>query len=670
MKAKLHWHNLIIIILLMLSVSCSNESEFYISPQGSDLYPGTESKPFKTLERAREAVRIHLKEKPGKTVVVNIKGGNYYVEKPIVFTAEDSGTENAPVIYKAPEGEEPVFTGSVQLKKWAPLDNVSKLSMFPPEIQSRLFVTDLVLDGVTDFGDPVEIGKRPELFCNGQVQALARWPNDGFVKAGVARGKTELPPRYIKKHGTKEGVFEYLETRQDSWAEENDVRLGGYWFWDWSDEFQTVENIDVDSHTFYLKEPYHNYGYGDSLRYFGLNLFCEIDQPGEWYLNRLEKKLYWYAPKGVDPEKEYVTLSVFNAPYMMEIRGCSNIKFKGVTFREGRGSAILVSEGENCLLADCRIERFGEDGIHIDGGTGHGISGCFLSTFGCSGIHIKGGDRKTLTPANHFIENTVVTNFSLFKRTYEPAIHVDGCGILISHNCFQNSSSSAIRLEGSDITVEYNEVNHVVNESDDQGGLDMWYNPSYRGNVIRYNHWADIKGGTVHGAAGVRLDDMISGVNIYGNVFERCGALHFGGVQIHGGKDNLVENNLFYDCLSAVSFSQWSEERWLDELDSPVIKKKIFEDVDINSELYQQKYPELKSIGENINVNTIKNNLVVNCEQVLLENNDKNITENNNSVSSEGKSIEAFYKTEILEKYGLEPIPFEEIGPSNNKWIN
>ncbi|MCG6188454.1 right-handed parallel beta-helix repeat-containing protein [Maribellus maritimus] len=670
MKVKLYWYNLVLGLFLIFSVSCSNQSEFFISPEGSDLYSGTEAKPFKSLKRAQEAVRIQLKENPGKQIIITVRGGNYSVKEPIMFTAEDSGTEDAPVIYKAADGEEPVFTGSVQLKKWKPLDNVKKLKMFSPEIQVRLFVTDLILEGVTDFGDPIKIGKRPELFCNGKIQTLARWPNTGFVKAGVARGKTELPPHYIKNHGSKEGVFEYLGDRQDQWAEENDVRLGGYWFWDWSDEFQTVDKVDVESHTFYLKEPFHRYGYGDSLRYFGLNLFCEIDQPGEWYLDRLDNHLYWCMPEGVDPKKDEVTLSVFNAPYMVEIRDCSNLKLQGLTFREGRGSAILVSEGKNCLIADCRVERFGQDGIHIDGGSNDGISGCYLSTFGCAGISIKGGDRKTLTPANHFVENTIVSDFSLFHRTYEPAVYVAGCGISLRHNCFQNSSSSAMRLEGNDITVEYNEISHVVNESDDQGGLDMWYNPSYRGTVVQYNYWHDIKGGTVHGAAGVRLDDMISGVKIYGNVFERCGARHFGGVQIHGGKDNLVENNLFYNCLAAVSLSPWKGNRWAEGLESPVIQKKMYNDVDIRSELYQQKYPELKSIRENPNQNTIKNNLVVDCEQVLLKDGGFNIVENNTAINSEGKSATEFCKADILKEYGLEPIPFSEIGLKNNKWIN
>ena len=55
---------------------------------------------------------------------------------------------------------------------------------------------------------------------------------------------------------------------------------------------------------------------------------------------------------------------------------------------------------------------------------------------------------------------------------------------------------------------------------------------------------------------------MISGVTVHGNVFERCGAVLFGGVQIHGGKENLVDNNLFVDCFAGLSFSRWGDKRW------------------------------------------------------------------------------------------------------------
>jgi hypothetical protein len=667
---------LIFLFCCFFSIMISSESfcnyetiEFYISPKGKDTNPGTQKAPFLTLEKARDAVRIAKNNAKEKPVTVYVHGGNYYLEKTVVFGSEDSGSGNGPIIYEAVAGEEPVFTGSKRLNKWKLLKDKQKLNALDPSVYNKVYVTDLKAAGISNFGDPTKAGARPDLYCNTQLQTLARWPNGKFTKAGLAVGKTVLPPTYIGVHGTKEGNFEYTDKRQNRWAKESDIRVSGYWYWDWAEEYQKVSRIDTATRTIFISEPYHGYGYKDSLRYFGMNLFCEIDQPGEWYLDRGEGMLYWYPPQGIEPAGAEVILTVFSDPYMVEVRNCSNMTLQGLTFRESRGSAILVSEGEDCLIADCRIERFGRDGIHIDKGARNTVSGCMLSTFGHGGMKISGGDRKNLIAGNHHVENTVVEHFSLFKRTYEPAIHLSGCGHRINNNRFQYSSSSAMRLEGNDFLIEYNHFANVVNESDDQGGIDIFYNPSYRGIVIRYNRWSDIRGGVRHGAAGVRLDDMISGVLIYGNVFERVGALQFGGVQIHGGKDNLVENNVFYKCFAAVTFSPWGEERWLKTLDSPEIKKKIFEDVNINSTLYLERYPLLKEIRLDADKNTISNNLIVDCENTFLRNKKSHILINNVQLQSDGNSLDSFCNTELLKKYGLKPVPLKDMGVLKNQWI-
>jgi hypothetical protein len=664
--------SLLTLILCLFAFECNSKNvEIYVSAKGNDSNSGTQTSPVKSLGKAQTLIRLARQNQKNAVITVFIEDGIYQLDKPFVLTSEESGTENHPVVIKALGKAKPIVTGSRELKDWQQLKDEAKLNMLPAEAKGKVFVTDLKKLGISDFGDPIEPGNRPELFCNGQLQTLARWPNSGFTQAGKVKGDTELPPTFMKKRGTKEGIFEYTNNRQSRWANEPEVFLGGYWFWDWADEFQKVAKVDTLSKVLSLVEPYHHYGFKDSLRYFGLNLFCEIDQPGEWYLNRAEGKLYWYPPVGVNPNKAQVTLSVFNAPYMAELRDCSNITLQGLTFQESRGSAVSISGGKNCLVKDCRFERFGRDGIHVAEGSGHGISGCLIRTLGFRGIDMKGGDRKNLVPANHFIENTIVEHFSLFKRTYEPAVYLDGCGMRVSNNRFRYSSSSAMRLEGNDFTIEYNEISHVVNESDDQGALDMWYNPSYRGVVVRYNHWSDITGGTHSGAAGVRLDDMISGVLIFGNIFERTGSVIFGGVQIHGGKDNLVENNLFYNCLAAVSFSRWGEKRWHKELDTLAIKKKIYEDVDIRSPQYLSKYPELKTIRENADVNTVKNNLIVDCKNQFLRNKaGVQIFENNPVLESGGKTLEECCATEFLNKYGLKPIPYQQIGPKNNGWDN
>jgi hypothetical protein len=240
----------------------------------------------------------------------------------------------------------------------------------------------------------------------------------------------------------------------------------------------------------------------------------------------------------------------------------------------------------------------------------------------------------------------------------------------IAHNRFQFSSSSAMRLDGNDILVEYNQINHVVNESDDQGGIDMWYNPSFQGNIFRYNYWSDIKGGVRHGAAGIRLDDVICGTLIFGNLFERCGALEFGAVQIHGGKDNIIENNIFYKCHAAVSFTNWNPDRYLNALESEPIKRRLYEEVDIRSDLYKSRYPKLQTIRENINVNTIIDNLILNCDTVFLPNRYTPQIERNNIVFKNIENDPTFDLPTILKKNHIKPIPIHLVGPKDNPWLN
>ena len=55
---------------------------------------------------------------------------------------------------------------------------------------------------------------------------------------------------------------------------------------------------------------------------------------------------------------------------------------------------------------------------------------------------------------------------------------------------------------------------------------------------------------------GIYLDDFFSGTTIYGNVF--CAVDH--GVGIGGGRDNIVQNNIFVGCTNEAI---WVDQRGL-----------------------------------------------------------------------------------------------------------
>ena len=635
---------------------------FYVAPTGSDTADGSQTRPFRTLERARDAVRSLKKSRGGNLprggVRIMIGGGEYPWKQTLKLTSEDSGTAAMPIVYQAEPGRTAVFCGGVRITAWRPISDAKLRGKLEAGIRDRVLQADLKVLGVEDLGDATALRRCPELFVDGKPQTLARWPNEGFVKTGAILGKDTFKV-WSRIDGCRDGKFSYVEDRPGHWLDEPDVRLYGYWFWDWFEEFQKVASIDPDARAFTLSRPYSNYGYRKDQRYYALNVFRELDAEGEWYLDRRTATAYWLAPEGIDVSKAETVLSVFDQPFIT-MTDVEHVTLRGLTLQEGRGNGIHISGGADCLVANCTIQRLGGDAIIVEGGQRHGIFGCTMHTLGCGGTRVAGGDRQTLTPGRHFVENCRVFDISRLKRTYAPAVHLDGCGNRIAHNLFENIPSSALRIEGNNHLIELNVIRNVVRESDDQGGLDMFGNPLYRGVVIRWNRWSDIRGGEQNGAAGVRLDDMISGVAVYGNVFERCGAVHFGGVQIHGGKENLVEGNLFVDCLAGISFSRWDEKRWLESIERFLPQA--------GKPPYASKYPELTDLKTNANVNIICRNIFARCGSTFLRDGQVQKTALNAVADQPPETQEVSGRRSLgnvsqLKPLLFETIPIDEMGP-------
>jgi hypothetical protein len=636
---------------------------FYVATTGRDTADGSQKKPFRTMKRARDAVRslkqLHSGELPKGGVKIVISGGDYLWEQTLILTSEDSGTADKPIVYQVDSGQTAIFRGGVRITEWKPISNVKLRDKLDVHICDRVLEADLKILGIKDLGDATALRNSPELFVDGKPQKLARWPNEGFVKTGEILGKDTFKV-WGRIEGCRDGKFRYVEDRPSQWLDEPDVRLYGYWFWDWFEEFQKVASIDQNTRTFTLSKPYSRYGYRKNQRYYALNVFREIDSDGEWYLDRRTAKIYWLAPEGIEVSKAEIVLSVFDQPFIRMI-DVEHVILHGLTLQEGRGDGIHISGGNNCLVDNCTIQQLGGDAIIVEGGQHHGIFGCTMHTLGCGGMRVTGGDRQTLTPGRHFVENCKVFDISRLKRTYAPAVRLDGCGNRISHNLFEDIPSSALRIEGNDHIIELNVIRNVVRESDDQGGLDMFGNPLYRGVVIRWNRWTDIGGGTQHGAAGVRLDDMISGVAVYGNIFERCGAVNFGGVQIHGGKENLVGGNVFIDCLAGVSFSRWNEKRWLESIERFIPQA--------DNPPYANHYPELAHLKRNVNVNFVSRNVFVRCGSTFLRDGQIQKTALNLVTNHSIEEVQIADRrgskdiVTLLKSVLFETIPIDEIGP-------
>lgn len=498
--------------------------------------------PFAALERARDEIR-RLKKSgkiPKGGVTVELRGGVYLREAPFELSAADSGSEDAPVVYRSAPGEEARFVGGKFVTAFTPVADRAILQRLAPEARDAVLQADLRALGVTDYGEAK--GGGLELFFNDEPMTLARWPNEGFVHIVDLAGGDPVDVRGTK--GDKIGKFMYDGDRPKRWTAEKDIWVHGYWFWDWSDQRHKVESIDTERRIISVVPPYHGYGYRKGQWFYAFNILAELDQPGEWYLDRETGMLYFWPPAPIETGQAIVSA----LDTLVKMNDVSHVSFSGIAFEAARGTAIVVAGGAHNRIAGCTLRNIGGWAVSISGGTQNGVVGCDIYYTGDGGISLSGGDRKRLEPAGHYAVNNHIHHYSRWNRMYQPAISLNGVGNRVAHNLIHNAPHMAIGFGGNDHLIEFNEIHNVCYESNDAGAIYSGRDWTMRGTIIRHNYLHHINGFQGLGCVGVYLDDMFCGTTVYGNLFYKVTRAAF----IGGGRDCVVENNIFVDCNPAL----------------------------------------------------------------------------------------------------------------------
>lgn len=532
--------------ICLASADAAPAKMFYVSPVGNDAWsgtfpepnPGKTDGPLATLERARDRIREIKKQGPlpagGVTVV--LRGGVYERSGPFELSAQDSGTETAPVVYRAAEGEEVRLAGGRGVTGFKPVVDPAVLGRLDEAARGHVLQADLRAQGVADFGSAG--GGGLELFFDDRPMTVARWPNDGFIHITGLVGGDPVDVRGTK--GDKIGKFMYEGDRPKRWVAEKDAWVHGYWFWDWSDQRHKVAAIDPEKRTIAVQPPYHGYGYRKGQWFYGFNLLCELDQPGEWHLDRESGVLYFWPPAPID--KARTVVSVIHD--VIVARDVSHVTVQGLTIEAARGSGVLARGGSHFRVAGCTLRNLGAWAVQISGGTESGAVGCDVYGTGEGGVSLSGGDRRTLTPAGHLASNNHIHHYSRWHRICRPAIALNGVGNRAVHNLIHDAPHQAVAFGGNDHVIELNEMHHVCQESNDAGAIYAGRDWTMRGTVIRHNFMHHVSGFQDRGCVGVYLDDMFCGTEIRGNVFYRVTRAAF----IGGGRDCTVENNIFVEC--------------------------------------------------------------------------------------------------------------------------
>jgi len=600
---------------LALAGACAaNAAELFVSPSGSDANPGTREAPFATIEKAQGAARL-LKAKEGATVT--LLPGTYRLSNPIELTKEDSGTEAAPFIVRGEPGASVCVSGGVEIPAFEPVTDKNLLRRLDPKVQGKLMQADLKKLGVADFGDYVETGwasskgSDMELFYDGKPMTVARWPNGEWAKVEQMLGEPKMNEA-SRRTTWDSGAFSapiMCFSRPDRlarWAEEPALKAYGYWCWDWASQRLDVASVDPDKGIIQLKNPEsHTYGFKNGQRFYIYNALCELDEPGEWYVDRSKGILYFIPPETDSSSSAKAVVSVVSKP-LLSIKDASDVIVKNIVFEHGRTDGAVISGGSRVRVESCVFRNLGLWAARIEGGTGNGVQGCDIYQVGAGGVHVSGGDRKTLVPGKNFASNNHIHDYARVQRVYKGGIHLDGVGNIASHNLIDNAPHSAMFFGGNDQLIEFNEIHSVCLETRDAGAIYAGRNWTCRGNVIRNNFIHHIQYDQVNG---IYLDDQFSSAEITGNLFYKLSHAVF----LSGGKDNKVVNNVFVDCVPAIladarglNWQKKQDDGWLEE----IAKKGTLSGIAFDKPPYSVRYPELVDIAKRGNPYAPEGNVI------------------------------------------------------------
>ena len=443
-------------------------------------------------------------------------------------------------------GEQPILSGGQQITDWQPYEGQIMRAQVPELREGKWWFR--------------------QLFCNGQRQIRARYPN--YDPDDPLYGGWAFMEAVSGQSGERLSAFEYdsgLFPRR--WAKPAQGEVSFFPWLCWVNTIIPIESIDHERSIIKLNIA-GRYWCGELTvgnRFYVENILEELDQPGEWCSDSETGTVYFWPPEP-GPEGAEVTVPVTDR--LVELKGTSDqpvryVTISGFTFTQTlalfppqgvfcnqpntAGYAVYLENAEHCHIADNLFDSVGGDAVrlqnrnsynHIENNTivGAGAQGVVLanerrdlnfpqtwrgqseslreladSLPRCTGNVITG---------NHIHHSGVIEKFGAAIKVYGLACHDN----IISHNLIHDMPHAGIATVlgfGRNI-IEYNALRHLCLEMADTGGFysNRWFviegdEALGEGQVIRYNLVEDMVGCGAYDAPPQRVGGTTAGGRIW-----------------------------------------------------------------------------------------------------------------------------------------------------------
>lgn len=547
-----------------LAAGDSGGVSYYVALSGDDGNAGTESKPFKTIERAREAVRTQNKNMRGD-ILVNLRGGTYPIRKTIVFDARDSGSNGYKVIYRSYPGEKAEICGGKRISGWQ------------RESGGRWRAT-------TDIDD------FRQLYVNG-------------TKARRARGGPLTGAELLDGNG-----YKIPDASMASWKNQSDIEF--VYDHNWERVFCKVAGIKKQSGGAVIRmlQPYFTLArIKDGVRVdfpvYVENAFELLNEPGEWYLDQSTHTVYYIPRSGENMERAEVIAPAVET--LVELRGTldspvHDIEFEGIIFchaswlRPSRIGLIdvqanfcvtpqnLIARSE-CHVANlhnenlkspsnvilhaaksvrferCTFTKFGCGGLDVEyGSQDNMISGCIFHDLAGSGIQVGGVVHHHPRDPREIVKGNQVVNSYIHDVATE---YIAGVGIFLGY------TDGTVLAHNEISNLPYTGITMGWGWGEEDPGGGAYYQPFFyktptpsRNHHCESNHIHDVMLQRFDGGAIYTLGDM-PGTVIQKNLIHDNKNMP-GGIYLDEGSGYIeVTKNVVYNVLRAMNYNNHNQNR-------------------------------------------------------------------------------------------------------------
>lgn len=474
MNLKIHT-SFLALVLLMFSLNTRAQQMIYVSPDGNDSHPGSIHQPFKTMEKALDAASTSHTE-------IVLMEGTYYLEK----TLELNRIKQESLTLRAAAGAAVTISGGKELDlNWS----AWKDGIYTASIRED-----------TQF---------EQLFVNGTLQHMARYPNFNRNEILGGHAPDAITTQKVKNWKNPEGGYVHgLISTQ--WGSIHYKILGK----------SAKGQLEMDGGWQINRQyPLHeNYRYVE-------NIFEELDSPGEWYLDKTNRQLYYYPPMGTDLNQASIVVSQLSENLILKgtpEQPLKNVTISGITFqhtertfmetkepmlrsdwRMYRGGGIVLENTENVRIENCIFTNLGGNAIVLTGyNKNNRISGNHIYDIGASAVLVLGktdavrspiysysgfiayedldltpGPKTEDYPRNIRLDNNLIHDIGLVEKQVA-GVNLDVASkIHIDHNTIYNLPRAGINIgEGTfgGHVLEYNDVFNTVLETGDHGAFNSW----------------------------------------------------------------------------------------------------------------------------------------------------------------------------------------------------